>query len=99
MMLVVISAKFVTLDIGSQIATTSLVLNDVPSLMEIIHLAEFPSVSGKSSTGVAVTIPVVTREVRYALTPIFANVTLFTVADDPDKYDDVSLDPPPPFKA
>ena len=94
---VVTSAKFVTLEIGSQIAITSLVLNDEPSLIEINHLAEFPSVSGKSSTGVAATIPDVIFDVRYAFSVEFSSVILFTVADEPDKYEE-DMDVPPPFK-
>ena len=86
--LVVTSAKFVTLEIGSHIAMTSLVLNDDPSLIEINHLAEFPSVSGNASTGDATVISVATRDVKYARSSEFSNVILFTVADDPDKYDD-----------
>lgn len=93
---VVTSAKFVMFEIGSQIAITSLVLNDDPSLIEINHLAELPSVSGKSSTGVAATIPDVIFEVMYDFKVEFSSVILFTVADEPDKYEE-DIDVPPPF--
>ena len=96
---VVTSAKFVSFEIGSQIAIISLVLNDTPSLIEINHFAELPSRSEKLSTGVAATIPVDIFDVIYALSPVVANVTVLTIADDPDKYEDVADDPPPPFNA